>query len=136
MFSKLSNTVACVSLSAALIGCREKRVATDIEQRPSATEPTIVSSMPEARRGAEGSRVYLTNVTLKPVTAPSNRIDEAHYEVSDAQGERMKGVLNAPADSFLWKLAPFGGARVYTDFGATIDTREGKPVLSIFKLAN
>lgn len=136
MLSKISNAAACLSLSAALIGCREERTIPGDVRSQGIVEPVAVYSLPEARGGAEGTRVYLTSVTLKPISSPSNRVDEAHYEVIDRNGERMVGILNAPSDSFLWKLTPFDGERGYSDFGGTLRRIDGATVLFIFKLAN
>ena len=136
MFGKISTTVATLSLSAALIGCREKRPAPENSQSSGAPESTVMFSLHDAQRGAEGGRVYLTNITLKPIVLPTNLVNEARYEVIDTRGQRMVGILNAPVDSFLWRLVPLGEARRYSDFGAIIQTIDGSSALSIFKLAN
>ena len=137
MFSKSSKAIAPIILSATLIGCRDEHSNSKASETPQSIQPPPAFSLVEAQERPDGSKVYLTNVTLVPMpTCSSNRNDAARYQIVDPHGRRAVGILNAPSESFLWTLAPFAGARSYSDFGATIHHVEGEKVLTIFKLAN
>lgn len=136
MFSKTTPTIAALTLSATLLGCREEYIQSqDSEVAPAASQAQA-HSLAEARTIYEGGRVYLRNITLSPILSNSNRVDGARYYVIDNQGSRMMGILDAPSESFLWSLTPFAGERSYSDFGAIKKVLDGEPTLFIFKLAN
>jgi len=137
MFSPNSKVIAPIILSAALFGCRDEQTVSKAADDQQLTQPPAAHSLVEAQARPDGIKVYLTNVTLVPMTTSgSNRNDGVRYQVVDSQGRRATGILNAPSESLLWALVPFAGARSYSDFGAILNHVGGERVLEIFKLAN
>ena len=129
--------LAPIVLSAALLGCREERGASQTTDVGHSAGPPIVRSLPEAvTEGREGSRVYLSHVTLVPLPPGGEVAGPPYYMVIDGQGSRMPCVLRATPDSFLWALMPTESGRSYSDFGAILERIDGSNVLAIFKLAN
>ncbi len=128
--------LAPIVLSAALLGCRDERGASQAIDAGHSAGPPIVRSLPDAAQGREGSRVYLSHVKLVPLPPVGEVARPPHYMVIDGQGARMPCVLRATPDSFLWALVPTGADRSYSDFGATLERMDGSNVLAIFKLAN
>ena len=135
MFSPLSKTVSYVTLASALFGCRDERSAS-LSTAVVVPEWPLIVSLAQAKTGAEGERVYLKDVTVKPLTSAVNTRGRVTYEVIDQAGERMPAVLQAEPDSYLWQLAPGVGERCYRDFGGIIDRDSNQLTLTIFKLAN
>ena len=136
MISKSTQTIAALTLSATLVGCREEYLRSQDSEVAPAARQSQAHSLAEARTINEGGRVYLRNITLSPILSHSNRVDGARYHVIDEQGARMLGILDAPPESFLWSLTPFSGESSYSDFGAIKKVLDGEPTLFIFKLAN
>ena len=137
MFAATPKIIAPILLSAALVGCRDDRLESKLPETPQPLQPPPAFSLAEAQDRPEGSKVYLTNVTLVPMpTLTSKQSNTVRYQIVDASGQRAKGILDAPMDSFLWRLAPSAGERSYSSFGATIHRVGEENILAIFKLSN
>lgn len=131
-----SSLVAPVLLSLSTFSCRDEHISAHVQEHAAGREVPLVRSLEHAAEQLDGTKVYVSNVSLSVVEHLNTNSSVANFIVSDAQGNRAAAVLSADSSSMLWQLVPEHGERRFLDFGATVERRGSHRVLSVFKLAN
>ena len=134
--SHVSTVVTPILLSMSLFSCRDEHVASHVAESLELQGVPIVRSLERLAERPEGTRVYLTNVSLVALSLARTNAEPAHFIVVDGYGNKEAVVLSAARSSMLWELVPERGERSYQDFGATVEQNGNIRVLSLFKLGN
>jgi hypothetical protein len=119
-----------------VFSCRDEHVASYVAEKGALQGVSIVRSLERLAEHPEGTRVYLTNVSLVSLSGAGTNAEPAHFFVVDALGNKEAVVLSAARSSMLWELVPERGERSFQDFGAIVEHNGSNRVLSLFKLGN